>query len=156
MGKTEYRTKRRRARDKNPSREERGLSHHPDGTGTHVCPDCEGAGELVVNDTNPHGYGPDPQCDDFVDCDRCLGKGEIEDGVREPLVAMRAARQRKRLHLRGAAFLYGALRRKVATKSLTGLAYAESVVALKLANNRYWQDVNLSFARALLGVRAAA
>lgn len=32
------------------------------------CATCEGAGEVTVNDTNPHGYGPDPQCDEDVPC----------------------------------------------------------------------------------------
>lgn len=32
------------------------------------CPTCGGAGEITVNDTNPHGYGPDPQCDEDAPC----------------------------------------------------------------------------------------
>lgn len=33
------------------------------------CPHCKGAGEVIRNDTNPYGYGPDPQCDEPVTCD---------------------------------------------------------------------------------------
>ena len=124
MGKTEYRTKRRRARDKNPSREERGLSHHPDGSGTHVCPDCEGAGETIHNDTNPHGFGSDPQCDEPVRCNTCMGSGEIADGVREVLSELHAARYRLRLRLKGARFSYESARRR-AFMPVSGLAMAE-------------------------------
>ena len=42
-----------------------------------TCPDCEGAGEHTLNATNPHGYGPDPQCDEPVDCETCMGSGEV-------------------------------------------------------------------------------
>lgn len=41
------------------------------------CPSCEGAGEHIVNDTNPYGFGPDPQCDEPVECERCGGEGSI-------------------------------------------------------------------------------
>ena len=35
---------------------------------TYYCPDCEGAGSVTVNSTNPCGYGPDPQCDEDAPC----------------------------------------------------------------------------------------
>lgn len=60
------------------------------------CPACEGAGEHTVNDTNRHGYGPDPQCDVDVECDACGGTGEVvlwED----PLLRLAANRRMRRL-----------------------------------------------------------
>ncbi|KRG69142.1 hypothetical protein [Pseudoxanthomonas dokdonensis] len=44
---------------------------------TYLCPDCDGYGETVHNDTNPYGYGPDPQCDVEVECRNCDGSGVI-------------------------------------------------------------------------------
>lgn len=38
---------------------------------TYYCPTCDGAGEVIKNDTNPHGYGPDPQCDEAFTCSEC-------------------------------------------------------------------------------------
>lgn len=58
---------------------------------TRDCPHCEGSGEVTVNDTNPHGYGPDPQCDEAVTCSQCI------DGLQtiwtDPLLTM--AKNRK-------------------------------------------------------------
>lgn len=68
-----------------------GLPHHP--TNDLIdCPDCDGAGEHARNDTNPHGYGPDPQCDYTVPCARCNGTGRVEDGVIDLLVQLRRKR----------------------------------------------------------------
>lgn len=56
-----------------------------------ACPKCEGAGETIHNDTNPYGYGPDPQCDEPARCDECNGAGEVETWV-DPLLAMKRAK----------------------------------------------------------------
>lgn len=56
-----------------------------------TCPECEGGGEVTVNDTNPYGYGPDPQCDEFFPCENCGGSGEVETWV-DPLIAMKRAK----------------------------------------------------------------
>ena len=61
-----------------------------------TCPDCDGAGSHTHNDTNPHGYGPDPQCDYEVECATCGGDGELEDGHIDPLRKMRRYRIRSR------------------------------------------------------------
>lgn len=42
------------------------------------CPVCDGDGSITVNDTDPYGYGPDPQCDEVIDCPTCFGEGEVE------------------------------------------------------------------------------
>lgn len=56
---------------------------------TWLCPHCEGWGVIQLNDSNPHGYGPDPQLDDDSDCLACDGSGVIvasyEQGEREGL-----------------------------------------------------------------------
>lgn len=124
MTKREYLAQRAASRSMGLTREERGLSHHPDGSGTHVCPDCEGAGETIHNDTNPHGFGSDPQCDEPVRCSTCMGSGEIADGVREVLGELRAARYRMRLRLKGARFFYVSARRR-AFMPVSGLAMAD-------------------------------
>lgn len=75
------------------------MSAHPDITRTAVtrrCEACEGGGVLVVNDTNPHGYGPDPQRDEEVDCAACGGSGELTEWL-DPLLVLRSARRRRRI-----------------------------------------------------------
>lgn len=70
------------------------MDRHPSITRTRItrdCPHCEGTGEVIVNDTNPHGHGPDPQRDEPVACDHC------DEGVlvewRDPLIEL--AQQRR-------------------------------------------------------------
>lgn len=41
------------------------------------CQHCGGSGEVVLNNTNPYGYGPDPQYDEAVKCMWCDGDGDI-------------------------------------------------------------------------------
>jgi hypothetical protein len=57
------------------------------------CRTCNGAGETTHNDTNPHGYGPDPQCDYGVRCDDCGGEGWIRFAPVDPLVALQRVRR---------------------------------------------------------------
>lgn len=42
------------------------------------CVSCDGDGWITVNDTNPYGFGPDPQWDRNVECPICYGDGEVE------------------------------------------------------------------------------
>lgn len=60
------------------------------------CAACDGAGETTHNDTNPHGYGPDPQCEYEITCDACDGTGTVvvwED----PLLRLAINRRMRRL-----------------------------------------------------------
>lgn len=76
------------------ARQERGLPQHPAWDWVH-CDACDGGGEVVLNDTNPHGYGPDPQCDEPVTCEVCGGKGEVWDAPRPVEVLMDLHRFRR-------------------------------------------------------------
>jgi len=63
------------------------------------CPECEGAGEITVNTTNPHGYGPDPQCDEQVPCPRAdCNSGWI---TWAPVDALSIMAKRRNAYLRG-------------------------------------------------------
>ncbi len=81
--------KRWNARNLHGTRVERGLPHHPDGSGFAPCPDCEGGGEVVAHDAHGHG----PECEYPVTCGRCVGAGEVRDGHVDPILLMRQARQ---------------------------------------------------------------
>lgn len=63
------------------SREERGLPLHPV-NGWATCPDCEGSGEVVLNDS----IMGDPRSEYGVACGRCGGDGELADGLIDPLL----------------------------------------------------------------------
>lgn len=110
-----YETARMVERAGRETREERGLPHHPDGTGYATCPDCQGAGEHIVNDTDPHGYGPDPQRDEEVECPRCRGEGEIEDGHADPILLLRRYRRERLTRRPLASYFYGAVLQRVIT-----------------------------------------
>lgn len=86
---------------------------HPTNT-LRDCPDCEGAGETVVNNTNPHGFGPDPQCDESLTCTACAGSGRWIDGVVDPLVIMGQYRRQIRY---GAKASYSYWRRQAMRKT---------------------------------------
>lgn len=43
------------------------------------CPTCDGDGEVDRNDSNPHGYGPDPQLDYTAQCPDCEGSGATQE-----------------------------------------------------------------------------
>lgn len=77
------------------------------------CQHCDGAGEVLVNDTNPHGYGPDPQCDETVACNKC-DNGDVVVWV-DPIVQLRAARRAYRKFGCWAAENYGRIRAEVVT-----------------------------------------
>lgn len=82
-------------------------------TATRLCPTCEGAGEVVVNDTNPFGYGPDPQCDEDVPCPRdgCV-RGWIRWRDIDPLVMLSELRPRMVKHGVAYSSLYAKARRE--------------------------------------------
>lgn len=74
------------------------------------CPDCAGDGSILVNRTNPYGYGPDPQCDHYVACHTCCG-GWIRWAPADLLVRLKPARQHARASW--GALRYGELRQRV-------------------------------------------
>lgn len=94
----DYRRARKHVRNHLTMRVDRDLPPHPAGSGWAQCPACDGAGEHIVNNTNPHGYGPDPQHDEPVECGACLGTGEVPDGRGpDPLAVMRTMRYNARI-----------------------------------------------------------
>lgn len=61
------------------------------------CPTCEGTGSVTCNDTNPHGYGPDPQCDYDVTCPQAgCNDGWICWADADPLNLLKQVRQHAR------------------------------------------------------------
>lgn len=76
------------------------------------CKSCEGAGVITHNDTNPHGYGPDPQCDYDVRCEDCNGDGWIRFAPVDPLAVLGMARKRIYKNFPQGAMTYGRIRQK--------------------------------------------
>lgn len=78
------------------------------------CRECDGTGEITMNNTNPHGYGRDPQCDEYFQCQECGGCGVVCMVPADPIMELAKWR---RMHLRsrygGASIQYGALRQAV-------------------------------------------
>jgi hypothetical protein len=70
MNRISWFAQRRRVRDSYPTRAERGLPKHPDGSGLAPCPRCGSEG-----------------------CGLCDGTTFITDGYRDPLLRLRYARQ---------------------------------------------------------------
>lgn len=68
-------------------RTDRGLPHHPDGSGFAVCPRCFGTGVI------DHGHWH-PELWTSSICTLCDGSGFIDDGYRDPLLRLREARKR--------------------------------------------------------------
>lgn len=99
----EYFEARRVARTMRPTREERGLPRHPDGTGRADCPECEGAGEHTVN-LSPDR---DPQCEEEITCSGCAGLGWVPDGPRDPILDLRELRRGKRTRRPRESMVYG-------------------------------------------------
>lgn len=103
-----------------------------------TCSVCEGAGELVVNDTNPHGYGPDPQCDEFAPCTN----PDCEDGSvvvwTDPLLVLKQERRYRRYG--GAPYQRVRLR---AMRSCSGLAQADMLAMAQRCVNTIERGVAL-------------
>ena len=93
-------------------------------THTHrICLDCHGAGETIRNDTNPYGYGPDPQCDVPVTCMSCDGAGWMQMVPADPMLELREARRNRHKVFPINAMRYGALRQRVVSPvALPGVA----------------------------------
>ena len=81
-----------------------------------LCPICKGAGEITHNDTNPHGYGPDPQCDYGVICGECNGNGWIRFLPIDPLTVLAAARRRIYKNFPLGAMTYGRIRQEAVSE----------------------------------------
>lgn len=77
------------------------------------CRECEGTGEITVNNTNPHGYGRDPQCDEYFPCQECGGTGRVRMVPIDPITQIAAARRSFRRYGVDFAARYGALRAQV-------------------------------------------
>lgn len=88
MNRASWNAQRRRVRDSYPSRADRGLPAHPDGSGFCVCRECNGTGSIDVAHNNP-------ECEASYTCSACGGDGSIVDGHRDPLLRLRYARQRR-------------------------------------------------------------
>lgn len=120
-----YQGMRQNIRDRELSREERGLPQHPANAFV-SCPDCFGTGEHMRNDS----ANGDPQTEYPVTCGACGGTGELQDGIVDPLLlvakyrkgrfswAMSDFRRTERLH-------QYRLYRARAMKGCTGLAVAD-------------------------------
>ena len=94
-------------------------------THTHrMCLDCHGAGETIHNDTNPYGYGPDPQCDYPVTCVACDGDGWLRMTPVDPITQLAYWRRASRRRFSpGTLVAYGALRQRVVSPvALPGVA----------------------------------
>lgn len=76
-----------------------------------ICRHCAGTGSVTVNNTNPFGYGPDPQCDEDVSCGECSGDGWIRTAPVDPIALLRQARQHARASW--GAMRYGEIRQTV-------------------------------------------
>lgn len=120
-----YETTRRKSREQTGPRTDRGLPHHPDGSGLADCPNCSGSGLVYV----PHWH-PDER---EARCPDCTGSGLITDGHRDPLLRLRYARQGwQRLRDPGA---YAHIR-KLAMLPVWQLRLLESAVGCELAARR--------------------
>lgn len=117
------------------TREERGLPLHP-ANDFITCPDCDGTGEHVRNDS----ASGDPQCEYGVACGRCGGEGEIADGLIDPLLlvakyrkgrftwAMSERRAADRRH-------YYSLYRMRAMRPCSGLAAVDMLARAQMCAN---------------------
>ena len=126
-----YEAQRRKERDTRVCREERGLPHHPDGSGWAMCPACQGAGEHVHNDSHCN----DPQDEYPVECDTCLGEGIVDDGGRDALIVMRAERHQHRWWGREPirAIAYASARKRAMRPVLGQLRMIEAAVGCTVA-----------------------
>ena len=134
MNRADYLDQRRADRECADSRAERGLPHHPDGSGLALCPRCNGNGEQ----DNGHWH---PEMASADICTLCDGSGYITDGYRDPLLRLRYARQshvrrrdpRQYMHLL-----------KLCTYPCWPLRLIEACVALQITTQRSvqaWRNV---------------
>jgi hypothetical protein len=131
MTRYEYQERRLAAR-MSLRRTDRGLPHHPDGSGLATCPRCAGAG---VTD---HDHWQPELCTSST-CSLCDGSGYIADGYRDPLLRLRYARQRRRRDPGAYAWL-----RQVAMTPRYQLRLNEATVGCELGARRAvqaWRSV---------------
>jgi hypothetical protein len=116
MNRASWNAQRRRVRDSFPSRADRGLPKHPDGSGLATCPRCGSEG-----------------------CSLCDGSTYVADGYRDPLLRLRYARSRRRRDPAAYAWL-----RQVAMTPRYQLRLMEAAVGCELAARdatQAWRNV---------------
>lgn len=129
-----YETTRRKAREQAGPREDRGLPHHPDGSGLAPCAYCNGQGIVERHHWNP-------QLDKSWPCPECGGMGDIPDGWRDPLLRLRYYRQRRIRRRNPAGYQH---MRRVCATPVWQLRLIESAVGCELAARRAvaaWREV---------------
>lgn len=122
----------RRVRSNYPSRADRGLPRHPDGSGLVICPRCAGNGCIDSGHWQP-------ELIESAICSLCTGSGYIDDGYRDPLLRMRYAR----VHRKRDPIAYRHLRQICATPRWQ-LRLMEAAVGCELAARQVvqsWRDV---------------
>lgn len=118
-----YETTRRKSREQEGPRVERGLPHHPDGSGLASCPHCSGNGVIDIAHWQPE------LCTSTA-CSLCDGSGLIADGYRDPLLRLRYARQGWRRMRRPEDYKW---LRKIAFSSRHPLRLIDAAVGAELA-----------------------
>ncbi len=113
--------RRHEVRSAYPTRADRGLPKHPDGSGLAPCPRCSGHGVIDSDHWQPE------MCTSST-CSLCTGEGYIADGYRDPLLRLRYARQRRRRDPQAYAWL-----RQVAMTPRYQLRLIEAAVGCELA-----------------------
>ena len=132
MSRAAWYARRHAVREAWPSRAERGLPKHPDGSGLATCPICAGNGCVEFARWQP-------ELATSVTCQRCTGSGFVDDGYRDPLLRMRYARSRRRID----PIAYRHLRQICATPRWQ-LRLIEAAVGCELASRgavRVWREV---------------
>jgi len=132
MNRASWNAQRRRVRDSYPSRDDRGLHHHPDGSGLAICPRCNGNGCIDIDHWQP-------ELVDSVLCGRCDGSGFIDDGYRDPLLRLLYARPRRSRDPLAYAWL-----RQIAMTPRWQLRLIDAAVGAEIAALRAvqaWRDV---------------
>ena len=121
MNRASWYARRHEVRDAYPSREDRGLPKHPDGSGLATCPRCSASGVIDRDHWQPE------LCTSTT-CSLCDGSGYIADGYRDPLLRLRYARQRRRRDPGAYAWL-----RQIAMTPRWQLRLIETAVGCELA-----------------------
>lgn len=132
MSRSAWYARRHAVREAWPSRADRGLPKHPDGSGLAPCQHCSGNGCIDID----HWQS---ELVDSALCGRCDGSGYIDDGYRDPLLRLRYARQRRRRD----PLVYSYLRQICATPRWQ-LRLIEAAVGCELAANQAvqtWRNV---------------
>jgi hypothetical protein len=132
MNRASWYLRRHEVREAYPSRADRGLPKHPDGSGLATCPHCSGSGVIDSDHWQPE------LCMSAT-CGLCDGSGYIADGYRDPLLRLRYARSRRRRDPGAYAWL-----RQIAMTPRYQLRLIEAAVGCELAARqavRAWRCV---------------